>query len=69
MLLAADRVNIIEGIVSDIKQGHFPNIIAERGWKAEWKYNRKGMMKNIAIGIAATAAILIFLSKRHKKSS
>jgi hypothetical protein len=41
-LLVADRVNVIEGIISDIKQGHFPNIIAERGGKAEWKYNRNG---------------------------
>ena len=29
-LLVADRVNVVEGIISDIKQGHFPNIIAER---------------------------------------
>jgi hypothetical protein len=69
MLLTADRVNVIEGIINDIKHGHFPNIIAERGWKAEWKYNRKGMVKNIAIGVAVTAAIFILLSGRHKRST
>lgn len=67
-LLAADRVNVIEGIVSDIRNGHFPNIIAERGWKAEWKYNRKGMVKNIAIGIAVTAAVFMLLSGGSKKA-
>jgi hypothetical protein len=44
----ADRVNVIEGIIDDIKHGHFPNLIKERGWDAEWKYNKSGMIKNIA---------------------
>ncbi|WP_242696508.1 hypothetical protein [Longitalea luteola] len=67
-LLVADRVNAVEGIIDDIKQGIFPNIIAERGWTAEWKYNRKGMVKNIAIGVAVTAAVLMLLSGRNKKA-
>ena len=28
-LVVADRINVIEGIIDDIKQGHFPNLIAE----------------------------------------
>jgi hypothetical protein len=66
-LILADRVNVVEGIISDIKRGHFPNIIAERGWKAEWKYNRKGMVKNIVIGVAVTAAVFMVLSGKYKK--
>src|SRR4051812_39321610 len=66
-LLLADRVNVVEGIISDIGKGHFPNIIAERGWKAEWKYNRKGMVKNIAIGVVVTAAVFMVLSGKYKK--
>jgi hypothetical protein len=66
-LLVADRVNVIEGIIDDIKNGHFPNIIAERGWKAEWKYNRKGMVKNIAIGVAVTTAVFILLARGRRK--
>lgn len=68
-LLVADRVNVIEGIISDIKQGHFPNIIAERGWKAEWKYNRKGMIKNIAIGVAVSVALFMLVSGKNKKNT
>ena len=30
-LILADRINVIEGILDDIKRGHVPNIIAERG--------------------------------------
>jgi hypothetical protein len=68
-LILADRINAIEGIVDDIKQGRFPNIIAERGWTAEWKYNRKGVIKNLVIGVfVASAAIAFFSSKKKKKS-
>lgn len=61
-LLLADRVDMVEGIVEDIKKGHFPNIIAERGWTAEWKYNRKNFIKNVAIGAAVTAGLFMMLS-------
>src|SRR4051812_27349322 len=46
-LLLADRINMVEGIFNDFRHGHFPNIIAERGWKSEWKYNRKGVIKKL----------------------
>ena len=67
-LVLADRVNVIEGIVQDLKKGILPNLIAERGWKAEWKYNRKGFMKNIAIGVAMTAGIIVLLSGKRSKA-
>jgi hypothetical protein len=66
-LLLADRINVIEGIVDDLKHGIVPNIFAERGWKAEWKYNRKGFIKNAAIGLAITGAIATyFILKRQR---
>lgn len=65
-LLLADRVNVVEGVVDDIKQGHIPNIIAERGWTAEWKYNRSGVIKKIAIGTLVTAGVLMLLSGKKK---
>jgi hypothetical protein len=59
-LVLADRVNMIEGIVEDIRNGRFPNIVKERGWTAEWKYNKKGVIKAAAmIGTAAFVAFLI----------
>jgi hypothetical protein len=67
-LVVADRVNVIEGIVDDIRHGHFPNLIAERGWAAEWKYNRKGFIQNIAItAVVATTVIAILSSKKKKR--
>lgn len=66
-LILADRVNAVEGVMDDLSQGHIPNFFAERGWNAEWKYNRKGVIRNVAIGVAATSAILIWLAMKDKR--
>ena len=69
-LVLADRINVIEGYIEDLTHGILPNPFAGRGWSAEWKYNRKGMMKNVAIGAALTAGIVAFLyvSKNKRRS-
>ena len=66
-LILADRVNMIEGIVDDLKQGYVPNIFAERGWNAEWKYNRIGFIKKLAVGVAVTCVLVNLLSSSKKK--
>jgi len=65
-LILADRINVVEGIVDDLKRGHIPNIFAERGWNAEWKYNRKAAVTKIAVGVALTALLVFRLSKKNK---
>lgn len=65
-LILADRVNVVEGIIDDLKHGHIPNIFKERGWKAEWKYNRKGVIKNAVIGVAAASALIAILAYRRR---
>lgn len=62
-LLLADRINMVEGVIDDIKQGSFPNIFAELGGKSEWKYNKKGFARKVAVGLAITAALVIWLKK------
>lgn len=68
-LVLADRINVIEGYIDDLLHGIFPNPFKERGWNAEWKYNKKGMATNIAIGvgIAAVAFVIISGKKKRKK--
>lgn len=63
-LLLADRINMVEGIVDDIKKGHFPNIIKERGWPAEWKYNRSGVLKKAAAGALIFGIVMLSLRRR-----
>ena len=67
-LILADRINVVEGVIDDLAHGHIPNFFAERGWNAEWKYNRKGLVKNIAIGVAVTSLLLLVLANRKKQS-
>ncbi len=63
-LILADRVNVVEGIIDDIKHGHFPNIFAEKGMNAEWKYNRKSLIQKVVIGTVATSAALLYFRKK-----
>lgn len=65
-LLLADRVNVVEGIVDDLRRGHIPNIFAEKGWKAEWKHNRKGLVKKVLIGVVVTTAVVTLLSRKNR---
>jgi len=64
-LMLADRVSVVEGVVGDLKQGHVPNVLAERGWKAEWEHNRTSLLRRILVGAAlGSAAVAYFGSKR-----
>lgn len=65
-LILADRVNAVEGIIDDLKQGHIPNIFAERGWKAEWKHNPKGLIIKAAAFTLITTAIVMLCSRKNK---
>jgi hypothetical protein len=66
-LVMADRIDVIQGIIDDLRHGHVPNIFAEKGWKAEWKHNPKGLIKKVAITIVVTTAIIAVLSRKNKR--
>lgn len=66
-LVLADRIGMVEGIIEDLSKGIIPNIPAERGWTAEWKYNQKNFIIKVAAGAAVTAALVVFLSRKSKK--
>ncbi|WP_367868543.1 hypothetical protein [Pedobacter sp. WC2423] len=64
-LLIADRIQVYEGIIDDLGKGYFPNIFAEKGWKAAWKYNTKSLITKV--GITASVAVFVMLSLRREK--
>lgn len=66
-LLLADRINVIEGVVDDLKQGHIPNIFAEKGWKAEFKHNPKGLAVKVAINVAIAVFVYSLFSGKKRK--
>ena len=65
-LILADRVNVFEGLIDDLKTGHFPNIIKERGWPMEWRYNRFKFVKKIAVAALLTGAVVSLLCKKKR---
>ena len=65
-LLAADRVNVVEGLADDFKSGLVPNILAEKGMGAEWKHNKKGLAKKALVGLLIGAAVVHLLRDNDK---
>lgn len=68
-LILADRVGAFEGIIDDLKNGHVPNIFAERGWGSEWKYNRKNFLLKIAVAATVTGIAITLLKSKKKKNN
>ncbi|MDB5744540.1 MAG: hypothetical protein JWR68_2855 [Polaromonas sp.] len=66
ILLFADRVNMVEGLGEDLKRGHLPNVFAEMGGKAEFKYNREAAIQKALVGAAVVS--LGFLLWRQSKN-
>lgn len=66
-LILADRVNSIEGVIDDLAHGHIPNLIAERGWSSEWKYNKMGMIKKALVSTALIWGVVMLSSTKKKK--
>lgn len=66
-LILADRIDVFQGIVNDLKHGVFPNFIKELGWAAEWKYNRKNLVTRLATKALILTAVTALLSVKRKK--
>ena len=57
-LILADRVNVVEGILEDFVGGKFPNIFMEKGYDAEWKHNKSGLMMRLGAAALLTGAVV-----------
>jgi hypothetical protein len=66
ILMGADRVNMVEGLVEDLARGKIPNVPKEMGVPAEWKHNKTGLAKKI--GVAALIGGSIYALARLRKS-
>jgi hypothetical protein len=68
MLMGADRVNAVEGIVEDLARARIPNIPAEMGMRSEWKHNRKGLVTKLAVTAALSAVAIALLSRSRSRA-
>ncbi len=67
LLLLADRVNVGEGLLSDLAQGRVPNVFAEMGLAMEWRYNRAGFVRK-ALVLGAVVGVGVWLL-RHRRTA
>ena len=68
ILLFADRVNMVEGLGSDVIRGHIPNLFAEMGGKAEFKYNRDAaVQKAVVVSAVAVLGLLLWTRSRNQR--
>jgi len=67
-LMLADRVNVVEGILGDLGHARVPNVLSERGWKAEWKHNRMSLVRRILVRAVLISAAVVYLSNRRADS-
>jgi hypothetical protein len=56
LLLLADRINVVEGVVQDLSRGRVPNPFAEMGRGAELKHDPQGFAVKSLVTIVITAA-------------
>ena len=66
ILLAADRVNVGEGLLSDLAHGHVPNIFAEMGLASEWRYNRKNFIRKTVVTTAVLGTVYYLMRRRRR---
>lgn len=64
MLMGADRINVVEGIVEDLANAKIPNIPAEMGIKSEWRHNKTGLAKKVAVIGAVSLGAWLLLRRR-----
>ena len=68
LLLAADRINMVEGLGADLAQGHVPNVFAEMGGKAAFTHNRKATVQKMAVaGAVLGLGVLLWRQSRQRR--
>ena len=67
LLMGADRINVVEGVVEDLSRGKVPNIPAELGLRSELRHNRKGFAKKV--GVAAVLGVALVAWSRRSKAN
>jgi hypothetical protein len=57
LLLGADRINVAEGVAQDISSARVPNIPAEMGVRAAWRYNKGGLVLKTVVALGVIAVV------------
>ena len=66
LLLAADRVNMVEGLLDDLSRGRLPNVFAEMGGPAELRHNPLGAAKKALVLTAVVGMGYLLLTRKRQ---
>lgn len=66
LLLLADRIDVVEGVLEDLAKGHVPNVLAEMGVATEWRYNREAFLRKLLV-LAALAALAAVIARTFRR--
>lgn len=65
LLLAADRVNMVEGFANDLRHGRGCHYLTDKGIKAQWQHDRKAIVTKAAVGAAVLGVLAGICFRRH----
>ena len=65
MLMLADRVDMVEGVVEDFAHLRPPNVVREMGLRSEWRHNRKRVVRAAVVTAAAVGVAYLLRSRRR----
>lgn len=57
LLLGADRINMVEGVMQDVSHARVPNIPGEMGARAAWQHDRNRFMLKTVVAVGAVAIL------------
>ena len=66
-LMFADRVDTVEGVVSDFATLRPPNLIREMGLASEWRHDRKGVLRAAGVTALALGVAYLLARRRHPR--
>jgi hypothetical protein len=61
LLIGADRIDMIEGLIADLVRLRIPNIPKEIGLPAAWRYNKMGVAKFVGISVLLIGALILLI--------
>ncbi|MBB5716575.1 hypothetical protein [Sphingomonas aerophila] len=66
LLMGADRINVVEGVIEDLAAGKVPNVPAEMGAKSEWQHNKNGFLLKAGATLAIGAVLVAIVQARRE---
>jgi hypothetical protein len=70
ILLGADRIDVVEGVVVDLAHARIPNIPAEMGIRSELAFNKRGFARKMAVaGLLSAVTVGLAMRRRSTKQA